>query len=102
VRLVAAVGDDAFAAPALARLAAGGVDLAGVRRVGAPTGVALIHVDGRGENAITVIAGANALADPAWLPDESLEAGTTLLLQLEVPLAAVVAAAAARGRAVPA
>ena len=31
---------------------------------------------------------------PAWLPDESLEAGTTLLLQLEVPLAAVVAAAA--------
>ncbi|MBK6603781.1 MAG: ribokinase [Betaproteobacteria bacterium] len=94
VRLVAAVGDDAFAAPALARLAAGGVDLAGVRRVGAPTGVALIHVDGRGENAITVVAGANALADPAWLPDESLEAGTTLLLQLEVPLAAVVAAAA--------
>lgn len=89
VSLHAAVGSDAFAEPALAMLRSAGVDLCGVTRVDASTGVALIHVDARGENAITVISGANAAADPAQVPDRLLHAGSTLLLQLEVPIDAV-------------
>jgi ribokinase len=93
VMFVGAAGEDAFAAIALTGLAAGGVDLAAVGRVPASTGVALIHVEASGENAITVIPGANAHADPAAIPDAVLRAGATLVLQLEVPLPAVEAAA---------
>src|SRR5690606_22666336 len=59
VRMVGAVGNDAFAAEATALLAAGGVGLSLVRRVEAPTGTALILVGGDGENMIAVIPGAN-------------------------------------------
>ena len=59
VRMVGAVGKDEFAAPALALLRAGGVDLSRVRAVEGPTGVALILVDASGENVIAVIPGAN-------------------------------------------
>jgi ribokinase len=89
VALVGAVGNDAFAAPALRNLVDAGVDLQRLARVDAPTGVALIHVDESGENSITVVAGANAHADPATLPDSLLAAGTTLLMQLEVQFPAV-------------
>lgn len=89
VLLAGATGDDAFRAPALAGLAAAGVDLARVGIAGAPTGVALIHVDAEGGNAITVIAGANALADPDRVDDALLDDRCTLVLQLEVPLDAV-------------
>jgi len=89
VALIAAVGNDAFAEPALRNLADAGVDLQRVARVDASTGVAMIHVDARGENSITVMAGANARADPASLSDSLLAPGTTLLMQLEVPLQAV-------------
>jgi ribokinase len=89
VAMIGAVGEDAFAATALAGLAAAGVNLARVARVGAATGVALIHVDGNGANCITVIAGANAHADGGIVPDALLCAGNTVLMQLEVPLPAV-------------
>ena len=93
VTLVGAVGRDGFAAAALANLAASGVDLARVAAVDAPTGVALINVDDRGENAITVVPGANALVRADHVPDDLLAPGGTLLMQLEVPLAEVVALA---------
>jgi ribokinase len=89
VALAGAVGTDAFAAPALATLEAGGVDLAAVRRVDAPTGVALVQVDASGENCITIVAGANAHVDPTAVPAGLLASATMLLLQLEVPLAAI-------------
>ena len=89
VTLVGAVGDDAFAASALERLEAAAVDLSRVRRVDAPTGVALIHVGEHGENCITVIAGANAQVEPSTVADDLLGPGTTVILQLEVPLPAV-------------
>lgn len=95
VAMYGAVGRDAFAEPALASLAAAGVALDGVARVDAPTGVALIHVDARGENAITVVAGANGEAAAARVPAAAMPASTTLLMQLEVPLAEVGAVAAA-------
>ena len=88
---------------ALANLRAAGVDLEGVATVAAPTGVALINVADDGENAITVVPGANALARAASVPNGSLARGVTLLMQLEVPVAEVAALAArahARGASV--
>jgi ribokinase len=81
VRLVAAVGQDAFADEALAALSAGGVELE-VARLDAPTGVALIVVDAAGENTITVAPGANALLDA--VPFELADADA-VLCQLEIP-----------------
>ncbi len=95
VALVGAVGDDAFAGPALALLRADGVDVSGVRTVAAPTGLALIHVDDAGENAITVIAGANATVTTQALPAAKLRAATSVVMALEIPLETVVATAAA-------
>ena len=92
VVLFGAVGDDAFASAAVANLAAAGVEL-GLARAPVSTGVALITVDARGENAITVVAGANAHARAAQVPDAALVRGNTLLMQLEVPSAEVVALA---------
>ena len=101
VAMAGAVGTDSFADDALSGLVAAGVDLGWVRRVGVPTGVALIHVDAAGQNAITVVPGANAEAKADTVPDAALEPNTTLLLQLEVPMAAAcdVAVRAKRGGA---
>jgi len=85
VRLYGAVGTDAFADTALALLAAGGVDLDGVKRAAASTGSATILVDAHGENCIAVASGANALADPEAVPDSMLAPGAVLVLQHEVP-----------------
>jgi len=85
VALYGAVGRDTFAAPALALLDTAGVDLAGVRGTDRSTGVALIHVDDGGQNAITVVPGANALASAADVPDAMLGPATTLMLQFETP-----------------
>jgi ribokinase len=96
VRVVTALGADDFGDRALAALSAEGIDVTLVRRVpGVASGVALIVVDDAGENAIAVAAGANAelsAADVAPLAG-SIAPGDVLLLQLEIPMATVVAAA---------
>lgn len=89
VAMFGAVGRDAFGVSALANLEASGVDLTGVVGVDTPTGVALIHVDAQGENSITVVAGANGDALAAQVSDGALGPSTTLVLQLEVPVAEV-------------
>lgn len=92
VTLVAAVGDDAAAAEALALLRSGGVGLDGVRTVaGAPTGHALITVDDAGETTIVVAAGANAAL--AVAPGDVAGADAVLTV-LEVPDPAVADAVA--------
>jgi ribokinase len=85
VALFGAVGRDTFAAPALRLLREDGVRLTTPALADESTGVAVVHVDSRGENAITVIAGANAHAKSGDIPDVLLGPGTTLLLQLEAP-----------------
>jgi ribokinase len=85
VALFGAVGRDALATPALRLLREDGVRLTAPALADQSTGVAVIHVDARGENAITVIAGANAHAKGGDIPDVLLGPGTTLLLQLEAP-----------------
>lgn len=99
VRLVACVGEEPEARAYLRELAARGVDVSAVRRVaGEPTGTALITVTPTGENAIVVVPGANSALTDQDLTDAWVEDADVLLLQLEVPLA-VVAAAARRAAA---
>ncbi len=105
VRFVGCVGDDEFAREAVQELDASGVDLTGLHTVSGPTGVALILVGADGENQIVVAPGANGdLAAGAVSVDGAV------LCQLEIPPAAVSAAArraarfflnAAPARAVP-
>jgi ribokinase len=99
VSLVAAVGRDDLGDAALEELAADGVDIGAVVRVGAPTGVALITVDRAGENAIAVASGANAAlsADAVTAAlDERLDAPAGVVLHgHEVPEPAVLAGARA-------
>src|SRR5688572_25249802 len=82
VRMVGAVGRDAFAGEALALLGAGGVDLSLVREVDGPTGVALILVDRAGENVIAVIPGANGTVTEADAAALDFAPGDVLVLQL--------------------
>lgn len=88
VSLVGAVGKDPFADEALALLDDGGVDLSGVRRVGAPTGVALIVVGDDGENQIVVAPGANGRAEAGT----GIEQADAVLCQLEIPVETVIEA----------
>lgn len=92
VRMVGAVGRDGFAEAALALLAADGVDLAAVRRTRAPTGTAMILVDGAGENMIAVVPGANAALTPGDVAAAGIGASDHVLLQQEVPHRVVEAA----------
>lgn len=103
---VARVGDDALGRAARDSLAGEGIDVTHVS-VSAehPTGVALILVDGRGENAIAVAPGANDTVSPDDIDRARglIEAADVLLLQLEIPIASVtraVAIARAAGRTV--
>jgi ribokinase len=86
VALIACVGDDEFAALALAELRAAGVGLDGLKTVSTTTGVALITVDEAGENTIAVAPGANYELRPE---DVSLPDGDGVLCQLEIPLETV-------------
>jgi ribokinase len=94
VRMAGAVGNDAFAEPALALLKDAGTDLSPVLSASEPTGTALILVGDDGENMITVIPGANGTltADEAVKAVDAMSPGDLLLLQLEIPAAAVEAA----------
>lgn len=103
VHVVGAVGNDAFADPALELLKEAGVDLSAVARAKVPTGTAHILVDEKGENVIAVVASANATLTPADADAAvaAMSAGDTLMLQLEIPPAAVERALVqARGRGI--
>jgi ribokinase len=93
--LVGRVGDDDAGRRLVAALRAEGVDVSAVAvDPAAPTGIALIAVDARGENAIVVSPGANArvAADDVERARESLAGASVTLLQQEIPADAVAAA----------
>lgn len=92
--LVGRVGDDGFGRRLCSSLQSAGVDTALIQTTEGPSGVALINVDSRGENQIVVAPGANAQVngtDVARLP-LNISNGI-LLMQFEIPLMAVLAAA---------
>ncbi|WP_306365877.1 ribokinase [Nocardiopsis sp. CC223A] len=89
-----AVGDDAFGTELRDNLVAAGIDATGLRTVPGPSGIAHIVVDGRGGNSIIVVPGANGEVTGTVPGDRELIGGAdALLLQLELPMEAVVAAA---------
>lgn len=95
VAMVGCVGDDAGGAAYVERLRDRGIDVTGIRVVpGVPTGTALIAVSDDGENTIIVVPGANAELDAREIDAvDSLAPGDVLLLQLEVPMKVLCAAA---------
>jgi ribokinase len=92
VRMVGAVGSDAFAAEATALLADAGIDLSGVKKADGATGVALILVDDSAENVIAVIPGANGTVTADDARGAGIGTGDFVLLQNEIPLEAISAA----------
>ncbi|MGP3964898.1 ribokinase [Nonomuraea sp. 3N208] len=96
VAFLGAVGDDGFGAELRATLSEAGVDVRGLRQVPGPSGIAHIVVDDAGGNSIIVVPGANGTVTGPSGDDLALIARSeALLLQLELPMAAVVAAAEA-------
>lgn len=96
--MVGRVGEDDFGRQLIQGLQAAGVDTSGVAvDAGAPTGVAAIAVDGAGRNSIVVVPGANGRVgdDDIDRLGAHLRPGDLVLLQFEVPLPAVLAAAKA-------
>jgi ribokinase len=96
VAMVGCVGDDDAGRALLASLEADGVDRSRVRVVdGVPSGTAFITVGEDGENQIVVSPGANARLTPddVGAAEPALRAAAVTLLQLEVPLETVAAAA---------
>jgi len=89
VRMIGAVGRDAFAGEALALLKAGGIDLSGIAEVHAATGIASIYVGGDGENMIAVAPGANFAVTPGSISKMVFASGEHILLQHEIPLDAL-------------
>ncbi|MGH3390529.1 MAG: ribokinase [Actinomadura sp.] len=100
VAFVGAVGDDPYAAELRRTLTVSGVGTERLRTVPGSSGIAHIVVDDEAGNSIIVIPGANGgLAGPTPEDTAVIAASSALLLQLELPMAAVVAAARAAKRA---
>ncbi|MBD2747955.1 ribokinase [Microvirga sp. BT688] len=99
VAMVGAVGDDPFGKACRKNLEDNGIDVQAVRVADEPTGCAFITVDGTGENAITVASGANTALRSIDLPDSLISKASVLVLQMEVPLADSLNAAAMARRA---
>ncbi|MEV7384988.1 MULTISPECIES: ribokinase [unclassified Streptomyces] len=99
VSMIGAVGHDAYGVRLRETLEHSGVDTDSLRTIECHSGTAHIVVDDEGGNAIVVVPGANGTVDHLSPGDEGVIASAdTLLLQLEIPLAAVVAGAQAARR----
>lgn len=97
VTFIACVGNDIFGEKALKGLTEDGIDVEHVYRDGlSPSGVALIFVDEAGENSIGVAAGANSKLLPRHIEKaaSAIAAADILVVQLEIPIETVMAAAA--------
>jgi len=95
------VGDDDFGRTLTDGMKAEGIDCTRVLvTAGVPTGVAVIIVDRHGENSIVVASGANYRVTPDDVYDceDLFDAADVVLMQLELPLPAVMAAHALAAR----
>jgi ribokinase len=96
VHFVCKVGKDVFGETALQQFKQDGINTQFVTQDPlAPSGIALINVDAKGENCITVASGANNCLSKGDIDaaSEIFEAGDFVLTQLETPLETVVYAA---------
>ena len=88
VRMVGRVGDDDFGRTLVDKMRSEGIDMAGVASDRSnSTGVAIIMVDGAGQNLISEVYGANRASDETQLEaaKRAMEDADTLMLQLETP-----------------
>ncbi|KEA62283.1 Ribokinase [Marinobacterium lacunae] len=93
VKLVAAIGEDAFAEQAISLLTHYGVGVDNLVRIEqADTGIALIHVDAHSQNTITVVGGANMNWPNSGPASECFQSTQVALFQLETPISATAAA----------
>jgi ribokinase len=94
VAMVGRVGNDSFGPELINNLKRNGVDTAHVQiDAEAATGTATIIVDAKGQNSIVLSPGGNGRVSPADLNTVSFSDYKLLLLQLEIPLEPVLAAA---------
>lgn len=96
IAFIACTGDDSIGESVRQQLATDNIDISPVSVIkGESTGVALIFVNGEGENVIGIHAGANAALSPALVEAqrERIANASALLMQLESPLESVMAAA---------
>ena len=93
--MIGAVGRDGAGDTLIRNLQSAGVDCSGVLRREEPTGQAFITVDKQGENSIIILHGANYTLTPADIEEKRalIEAADCLVMQLEVPMETVLAAA---------
>ena len=101
---IAKVGDDLFGRDTAARMKKDGIAAHLVVDKKEPSGTALILVDAKGQNVISVALGANGTLSPKDIAPfrGEIENAAALLMQLETPLETVVwAAKVAHGAGVP-
>lgn len=105
VVFVARVGEDMFGERAVEGFRADGLDVSRITvDLDAPSGVALIMVDDAGENSIAVAPGANGRLSPDDIEaaSDAITGASLVLMQLEIPIGTVRAAAeTARAAGVP-
>lgn len=93
VRMIGKVGDDIFGERIIKNMRDNGVVTAGLAiESGTPSGIAVIEVDGSGENHIVIIPGANEKVNKDFLESsiDLLLENDIFLLQLEIPLLSVI------------
>jgi ribokinase len=96
VAMVGTVGEDAPGSRLIDNLRTAGVDVAAVAQApNLPTGTAVVLVEPSGANRIAVVAGANGCGDEGPIATFDWSGTQVLLLQLEVPIDVVIAAARA-------
>lgn len=93
VSMLGRVGNDSFGDFLLDNLKANQVDFQNVQRDNASTGTAVIVVDSNGQNSIILSAGANGQVSAADVESAPFADFKLLLLQLEIPIPTVLAAA---------
>lgn len=93
VGLIGGIGDDAFGAQSRAGFEHEQMELSGLSTIeNSSTGIALILVDGHGQNLISVASGANARLTPAHVDDvprELFDRAKVFLTSLEITLPTV-------------
>ncbi|WP_442506287.1 ribokinase [Novipirellula sp. SH528] len=94
VRMIGRVGDDAFANTLLQNLQSHDIDCDGVSKTtDCASGLAIVTVEASGQNAIMLVQGANGRVTPEDVDTNrtAIETADVVLLQLEIPLDAVLA-----------
>lgn len=86
-KLIACTGEDQFGDELWKFVRQNGVDVSAVKSVhGAMTGQAFVTIGARGETAVVVIPGANALMEPDAIEQLEFNRGDVAVCQLEVPI----------------